>query len=337
VPNLVAGSSVSFDITVNEASLSIRDGSIIAWADNNGGYNIVAHGPEQAQLYDLALSDGTFVSVWDENETKMLRKIFSLGDNIDNVRGIVFWTGDPTSEDVIMKQECPQCGHGLMLAVQQTANTNWSSNTNSIYDTFQSQEGNSVNPSTSAYLSIAIILASGDVGTDGGSGQWISLKSYDQLNAARGFNNTQVLKAYATSNNTSVDILTALSSYAEQHPAPTNSSGWYIPTFLDIVRWMDCSVNSVDDTSTTIDPSQITTMITILKGLSEAGLAQVAQSFDAYWTSSEIYCPSELSNEPDEFNASAWKASFIDNTYCSFGDSRKNSDWWYCLRPICAF
>jgi hypothetical protein len=341
VPNLVAGNSVSFDITVNEASLSIRDGSIIAWAETTGGYNTVTYGDitdlDQVQVLDLAMSDGSFARVWDDDETKMLSTLINF-KHLDEVRGIVFWKGDPTDGDAIFKDKYPNCTHGLILALQQTQ-TAWISSYDFVYASFQSQANSGVNPAETSYLSIATVLASSNEIYENGSSISVRFSDYDRVNAARGFNNTQVLEQYATSKNATVNILTALHTYEEEHPAPTNSSGWYIPTFMDFLRWMDNDIAGFTAKYITTSSSQLANIKTLLGKLSTAGRSDVSTSFSqSYWASSEVYCPSEFNTNAYYLNIKAWYSYFYssNNTWtCGISADEKSVNNY--LLPICAF
>jgi hypothetical protein len=351
VPNLVAGNSVSFDITVNEASLSIRDGSIIAWAETTGGYNTVTYGDitdlDQVQVLDLAMSDGSFARVWDDDEQTLIYNLVNL-KNKDKVVGVVYWLSsegeNPTSHDKILAQEHEDCTHGLIVALNNAGNEQigWlSERIESVYSSFQSQSGSGVNPQETDYASVAIeVTVTFDYSSMYSS--YTYSDNFDQLSTAQGYNNTQVLRKYNESNN-KVVLINALDDYEETHPAPYKSSGWYIPTMLEYFRWIDCSLISVSTTSisaTDETSSQINTISTLLNYMYTSSMFDVSPLCKddqnlCYWTSSERYISSDITSSGTNYTAYYVIVS-TKGTSCTASSGDKYYMERY-LRPICAF
>ncbi|MEG2229052.1 MAG: hypothetical protein RRY39_11255, partial [Odoribacter sp.] len=123
--------------------------------------------------------------------------------------GIVYWVGDITADDPLLKADHPACTHALVVAVQDaTANEmQWSVNYEQLNNWTNAPErgGDKVN----------II----------------------EKNKMQGYANTKALTAYnAQQSDDRYDVLpiAAIARYATAHPAPTNSSGWYFPSILEL-------------------------------------------------------------------------------------------------------
>lgn len=149
--------------------------------------------PEKGDFY---YADGTWSKELDQNK---------------EVIGIVFWTGDPTSQDNTLRKDHPDCNHGLVIAISGEQKISWQSG----YKEYKQTVGSWVEANTDF-----------DTPTTGtGDGE--------RINFINGYNNT---KAYESFNNASenskwkVEALDAISSHSERVPAPEASSGWYFPS-----------------------------------------------------------------------------------------------------------
>jgi hypothetical protein len=152
--------------------------------------------------------------------------------------GIVYWlstseTNTPLKDDRILAKEHPECTHGYILALKDASDyeTEWQNPYESVYDNFQNIEGSEVYPSDDGYEPISI--------------DYDSQKSIDynnntygeQLNKAIGYNNTKVLRLYnyyGSEADYKVLIIKYLDDFAEVNRAPDGSSGWYIPSLIEM-------------------------------------------------------------------------------------------------------
>lgn len=141
-------------------------------------------------------ADGTCKSSYDSSKTLV---------------GIVFWVGNATANDPILKAAFPECKNGLAMAVNPVNNIAWQTNTASI------AEWQATN--LSGYTSIQVNYA----------------VNATNLDKELGYSNTQVLKAYNEANpETAADIYASLVEFAAATPAPAGTSGWYIPSAKEV-------------------------------------------------------------------------------------------------------
>lgn len=225
---------------------------------------------EQAVKYDLAMADGTFISQDD---------IAYLTDALKGkVKGIVFWTeseeGNATlvgeNADKIMQTDFPNYNHGLIVALTNVSTgCTWASSYDYIYGDFQNT-GNFNPTNKSDYKSVALYYN-------------IHYPS-ELINYILGYQNTKVLEAYNTyctktsgKENDKVNPVAELVTWRETHPAPMNTTGWFIPSIkeLRMLCYKDDSYTEYDtDTRDVIDP--------LIEALGGTKLGD-----NYYWSSSE--------------------------------------------------
>jgi hypothetical protein len=325
---LLAGYNVEFNITVNISSLSTASGSVIGWNTQQGSYATVItklgdRAAEGAKLYDLAMSDGTFITVLKDGDVD----VSDLSDDqLANVVGIVYWlstTGDnaitPLTDDKILETDHSDCTHGYILALKDmvSGGTVWQGSEESIFETFQSKDGNSMNPDA------------------GGSYQSIVIENDDtnQLQKALGYNNTKVLRAYnyyfADANHKVLPIK-YLDEFAAENDAPKGSSGWYLPSPKELVLINNTSeglTTNIEFTHNYGKQQQLTDIKNILNSLSGKGIAEDFSNF--YWSSSEY---SYTSSKESRYYA--WSVEFdYDYGYVSY----YGRNTYGYVRAVCAF
>lgn len=111
--------------------------------------------------------------------------------------GIVFYVGDVAADDAALQQKIGATGkgyHGLVVALQDTDPTIWM---NPYADTGVSKE----------------------------------------LNLMNGYSNTQTMKAWNEDDaniSQQINIMNAINAYSQDHPAPAQSSGWYLPSLKEL-------------------------------------------------------------------------------------------------------
>ena len=142
------------------------------------------------EIGDYFYSDGSWSTVLDENKTLV---------------GLVFYTGDITSEDAALAAEYPDGTHGLVVSLN---------NTNAGGSTWQNDYeayGTTVN-------------------------NWITSNSeYEPINdanRANGYNNTKAIEAFNTDPGNSgwpVEAVQEIVNFRGSHPVE-NTSGWYLPS-----------------------------------------------------------------------------------------------------------
>lgn len=158
----------------------------------------------KAQPGDFYYSDGTWSSDLDESKT---------------VVGVVFWSGDATSEDKILAAEHPECVNGLAVALTEDVYV-WQSRlvVDGYYQYVSVSEWASVNMPD--YEELQSGLARGENG-----------------NFRLGYNNTEVLLAFNEApENAECQMYPAvgLLEYRKQYPLPETTSGWYMPSIKEL-------------------------------------------------------------------------------------------------------
>lgn len=149
--------------------------------------------------------------------------------------GIVFWVGDPTENDPVLKAAHPQCTHGLVVSLYDTKGY-WQKEPQ--YN--ELKNGISINGNTVKYSSISDWRRASSSELP-----WFDISvgkaADDNLNKIVGYNNTYVLKQfneYMISNGKPDYVVSCihnnLSQYEKSTPAPSKSSGWYMPSVKEV-------------------------------------------------------------------------------------------------------
>jgi hypothetical protein len=321
---LTAGHSTSYNITVNSTSLTTSEGTIIGWSETEGEISSTTlgnHTAETAVLYDIAMSDGTFVTVWsaddDSNYTKLLSNINAMSDSQRaGAVGIVYYkagessTDAPTMDDDILQTDHPSCTHGYILALKDASrngdsrlSTKWQKKAQSVYSDFQSSR-DKMNPTNSKYQSTIIT----------------TVNNNEQLNKAIGYNNTQVLRAYnyySAASGYNVIPIDSLDNYAAKNVAPRNSSGWFLPSPKELMLLQGTSISYKGSAKS----DQFSTIQIILEALGGSN----AQLYKWYWTSSEF----------GSGDSNACQVSFDGTSYGSVSSVAKTGIGY--IRAVCAF
>jgi hypothetical protein len=270
---LKAGNSYTFTVTAKKSGLSVEgviqpwtvvtDGSLTAGMIRVIQQFDVFDDPSLTQRYDLAFSDGTFMRIVDA-EGKIPTDISAdyLTDDLKEIiSGIVYWTGDVTQDDPILAKEKSNCTHGLIMALDYVAlRTNWQTTYKNIYTDFQSAEGSEYSTSN-GYVKIL-------VGSANPTGDDLII-----LNTKLGYNNTCVLRAYNSTVQDTYKVNPILELDKYTRLAPTNSSGWYLPSLKELALLLDDKVDLVgypqhNIVSSSENLNNIMSILTILKGKS---------------------------------------------------------------------
>lgn len=167
-------------------------------SDNQDPDDPVVLDPEVGDYY---FSDGTWSSKMESGK---------------EVIGIVFWTGDPAKDDNALRNDHPECTHGLVVAIDGDQYVAWQSG----YASYGKTVGEWVVNNTE-YENIATYC-----------------ESTDNLNKMLGYNNTKAIQAFNADPSNSawpVEAVQAVDTYNETHPAPESSSGWYLPSIKEYI------------------------------------------------------------------------------------------------------
>lgn len=204
--------------------------------------------------------------------------------------GVVYWVGNnAVEEDPLLKANHPGCTHGLVASLRDVSNVAWSSEHENI---------------TNEWLSK---LSSSTYGIT-------TLKATDKM---QGYANTQALDGYNKSDRVAekpgrkVLPIDLIQTYADSHPAPANSSGWYFPSVREL-KYMCWGQNAIDGTG---GKQMLDTQFAKVSG-------STSLSPSLYWSSTE----------GDDYD-NAWYVYFQD------GNASKNYNKNYScsLRAVLAF
>lgn len=197
-----SGKKYTFHITVNLTELEVTS-SIENWEDGTteeGAASFV-----KPQVGDYYYSDGTYSAKL--NPTK-------------EVIGIVFWVGDPTATDPVLKKDFPLCTQGLVVSLKETQ-SKWQ-------NVFESTTIQSWAEDQDFYKQGGYYALNKDV-------NWVA----GSFGGIQGYNNTQILKAYneVFAGDYPVTILNCINEITEEVTLPEDkTSGWYLPSPRELVE-----------------------------------------------------------------------------------------------------
>lgn len=325
-----AGNAYTYNITVKANGIEVTEAIIGEWTD--GGSEavtsktvLVNYTADNVKKGDYIYKDGTI-------SDGGLRQIYSDGTMVceatkpqprtiknNPVVGIVFWTPSETmtesrqtpaslTDDKIMAADHPECTHGLAVALEDISYEEISGVSNYEFIKDFQKSKNFTHERKSDFVSIA----SGKGATD-------------NINKIYGYQNTVVLRAYneyCTKNNRKNFIAqnaVGLEEFAANHPAPSHSTGWFIPSLkeLHLLCYMD--VDDIYD-SKLPKPARVATRDVVNSSL----LAANGTPFiEGYYRSSSEYAEDCL---------------YVYIVYFSYGSAFQNLKWYsQALKAVCAF
>lgn len=138
-------------------------------------------------------------------------------DNKTNCVGIVFWLGNPTTTDLVLQATHPNCTHGLVVSLKETA-SQWQVS----YDdtTIQAWAEQQDFYKKSRYKALNYNVSLG----------------YDNPGEIQGYNNTEILKEYSTHSSYPVTVLGCFSSIISGVSLPDGkTSDWYLPSSKELI------------------------------------------------------------------------------------------------------
>ena len=127
--------------------------------------------------------------------------------------GIIFYVGDPTKDDPALKNEHPECRHGLAVSLFEERSSVWQSNAGE-FDRLVSDWAKE-DAEASEYADVY----------QGSAGEY--------LNKIMGYNNTCVYRLFNSDPANAVwpvEAMQIIEEYNEECPLPSGTSGWYIPS-----------------------------------------------------------------------------------------------------------
>ncbi len=181
----------------------------------------VVEKPEVGYFY---YADGTYSAAYDKTKSPV---------------GVVFWVGDPTAHDPILKRDHPTCTHGLVVALNDDGlGYNWQSN----YEAYGRTVGEWITANAPEYATITSPWGDNEV-----------------VNAIRGYNNTKAIEAFnAAEENQAwrVDVIDRVVQYRSELPAPSSSSDWYLPSVKEcsllLSGEVECEVLDINNNVTNL-------------------------------------------------------------------------------------
>lgn len=226
--DLLAGNRYNYTLSVNATGLELEEVSGGEWTDSGESedvYTFYKSDYSKAEIGDYLTTDGKLIDGGAASR---------LTDEIKaQIVAVVFWTPKQTTsegrktpasleDDKIMHADYPDCTHGLAVAL-----------TDATYD------GSGDMVWQNSYESVANFQGSNNF-SHKKKADFKSIASVagpkDPINYILGYQNTVVLRAYNTycqKNNKSdyiVQPVAAIDDFAATHPAPKNSTGWFLPS-----------------------------------------------------------------------------------------------------------
>ena len=186
------------DRTGKVMGLNLGETRIIARAEGAEDAYCLVRVVEKPEVGYYYYDDGTYSAAYDKNKSAI---------------GVVFWVGDPTAHDPILKRDHPECTHGLVVALNDDGlSYNWQTN----YEAYGRPVGSWIEANCPEFASI--------------TSPW---NQNEVVNAMRGYNNTKAIEAFnAAPENASwkVDVVERVVQYRTELPAPVSSSDWFLPS-----------------------------------------------------------------------------------------------------------
>ena len=209
---------------------------------------------------DYYYSDGTWSAQLDEGRTPI---------------GVVFYVGDVTEFDPALKNEHPNCTHGLVVSLtEHQQGTAWQSN----YESYASTIGMWCDAFTPQYEPVT-------------SGYELE----DNLNRPIGYNNTKAMELYNAAEDNAewqIEPINFVVDYRTKVPAPEVSSDWYLPSAKELSLLMsgeyDKNIWDIRDTGASVENlKEVNKKIAKVEGALGLGQALPGVLF-FYWSSTEV-------------------------------------------------
>ncbi len=207
-------------------------------------------------------------------------------DYTKSIIGVVFWVGDPTADDALLRKDHPGCTHGLVVSLDHKQLA-WQTN----YEGCGTYVYKWVKANTTGFEMPA------------------SASGVDQpIQKINGYNNTKAIEAFnAAPENAAwpVEVVAYATEYRSEVPAPYSTSDWYIPSPKELsllcAGELEGDINILQPVCTNLN--------VINPRLEEA--EGTPMTLHSYWTSME---------NADDTNALYWMQAW---NYCFDPDERR--------------
>lgn len=220
--------------------------------------------------------------------------------------GIVYWVGDITGEDPLLKRDKPDCTQGLVVSLwdmpgpdNENVNMTWTYGDYEFVNDWLGSDGTwTERPDGFTSIQVADNMQ--------GYANTIALKEYNKYVESKSDD------GYGPESTKRVKPVKGLDDFQSSHPSPSNSSGWYWPSVCELqyVCWGQGNGQG------TTGKDMLNTQINKAKG-------NVFGS-DYYWSSTE----------DSNVNNRAWYVNFATGHVYNYGTKSYGA---YRVRPLLAF
>ena len=265
------------------------DNKSVTWSSSNesiatvnGSGTVTAHKPGDCEIYAKA---GNCTA---ECHVSIDKRALAVGDyyyadgtwsaQLDAGRtpiGVVFYVGDVTAFDPALKNEHPNCTHGLVVSLTEDPDGSaWQSN----YETYASTIGMWCDAFAPQYECVT-------------SGYELE----DNLNRPIGYNNTKAMELFNAAEDNAewqIEPINFVVNYRNEVPAPEASSDWYLPSAKELSLLMsgeyDKNIWDIRDTGASVENlKEVNKKIAKVEGALGLGQALPGVLF-FYWSSTEV-------------------------------------------------
>ena len=255
----------------NITTLRQGEATITAKAGNCTDECVVTVTAAPLSVGDFYYADGSWSQALDPTRTPI---------------GVVFYVGDITESDPLLKAEHPHCTHGLVVALDEVNSIPWQRNYKNLgtYGEDDYVEGAGYNDTV---------------------GRWVELNTdyetitsgyelADNLNRPMGYHNTKAIEAFNADPDNASWTVTAVEwivDYRETVPAPETSSGWYLGSSKEysllVSGEYSRNIWDIRDAGTSVlNKKEVNEKIAMIEGATQIGVTIPIMMF--YWTSTEF-------------------------------------------------
>lgn len=190
------------------------------------------------------------------------------------VAGVVFWIGNPCSDDKTLQKDHPNCVHGLVVSHCGDESSSWQE----AWMAYDTTVGSWLNNNYPDYHDIVCPME--DENTN--------------RNKIMGYNNTKAIKAFNESRDNvwwPVNAIWKLDEFAQENPSPDATSGWYIPSIkeLSILSFGDYE-GDIANTYPGVSPTVYELICDKLSNIEGADMLETSDPYAEtgyYWSSTE--------------------------------------------------
>lgn len=166
--------------------------------------NVTVVNDRECKVGDIYYSDGSYSEYPDPNKEAI---------------GVIFWTEDPSIDDPTLRKDHPECINGLVVGLKE-----YSDNFQQNYETYHKSVGEWVVKNRPDLQDTRVA-------------QDPENENNYYNNIIVGYNNTKAYEAFnAAPENTDYPLtfIDEMQAFRETVPAPSNTSGWYLPSAKEL-------------------------------------------------------------------------------------------------------